>query len=209
MLIISLTSLAAISAAVFVTAEYRRLKTWIRIFKPLTMLLIILLAVLAEGPHGFYRYMIVAGLLFSLAGDIWLMLSADRFVHGLAAFLCAHLCYSAAFVSGISDYRYYPLIILSLVAAVFYIYLLPALDRLKIPVLLYMIVILIMVAAAWNFYLQTGVLSVFLGAMLFMISDMILSLDRFRHTFKAAPAIKLPVYFTAQWLLALSVAARF
>jgi uncharacterized membrane protein YhhN len=209
MLIISLTLLAAISAVILVTAEYRCRKTGIRIFKPLTMLLIILAAVLAEGPHSFYRYMIIAGLLFSLAGDVWLMSSADRFVRGLTAFLCAHLCYTTAFVSGISDYRFYPLIILGPAAAAFYIYLLPALDKLKIPVLLYMTVMLVMGGSAWNYYLQTGVFSVFLGALLFIISDMILSFDRFRHTFRAAPAIKLPLYFTAQWLLALSVAARF
>jgi hypothetical protein len=39
------------------------------------------------------------GLIFSLAGDIFLMLPTDRFREGLASFLAAHVCYIAAFAS--------------------------------------------------------------------------------------------------------------
>src|SRR5580704_890876 len=46
---------------------------------------------------GTRRWWFVAALVFSLAGDIALMLPTDLFVVGLAAFLVAHLCYLAGF----------------------------------------------------------------------------------------------------------------
>ena len=50
------------------------------VFKPFTMLLILALAVQpsASTPTS-YRVFVVAGLAFSLAGDVFLMLPRDRF----------------------------------------------------------------------------------------------------------------------------------
>ena len=39
----------------------------------------------------------LAGLLFSLVGDVSLMLPNERFIQGLVSFLVAHLCYIVAF----------------------------------------------------------------------------------------------------------------
>src|SRR5512140_1211935 len=73
----------------------------ILIFKPLTTVLILAVALLP----GTFRSSgearaIVLGLLFSLAGDIWLMQPERYFAQGLAAFLAAHLSYAFAFRSG-------------------------------------------------------------------------------------------------------------
>src|SRR3990172_5973618 len=67
------------------------------LFKPATMLCVIALAVQGAGwPPDAYASAILAGLVLSLAGDVWLMLPSDRFAAGLASFLLAHLCYVAA-----------------------------------------------------------------------------------------------------------------
>ena len=43
------------------------------------------------------RAWFVAALVFSLAGDVLLMLPREQFVAGLSAFLVAHLCYIVGF----------------------------------------------------------------------------------------------------------------
>ena len=63
------------------------------VFKPLTLIPILGLALTAPPARPpRYRWGIVAGLLFSLAGDVLLMLPSDRFLAGLLSFLAAHVC---------------------------------------------------------------------------------------------------------------------
>ncbi|MEM7345926.1 MAG: lysoplasmalogenase family protein, partial [Chloroflexota bacterium] len=64
-----------ISATLHIWAEYYGSRTQIYICKPLTTTLILILAWLAPNAiTPFYQYAIVLGLLFSLGGDIFLML---------------------------------------------------------------------------------------------------------------------------------------
>jgi uncharacterized membrane protein YhhN len=212
MLTILFIALAVLSAILHMRAEYYGPRSHVYIFKPLTMLFIILVA-LEDRTHGisFYKYMIVAGLLCSLAGDIFLMLPSDRFVAGLSSFLIAHLFYIAAFSSSTrADSA------MSLLAALpFLLYgsvmlwiLFPHLGRMKTPVLIYMLVILLMAWQAlnsWMTNMQPGTLLAFLGALLFVASDSLLALNRFRHPFRSAHLLILSTYFTAQCLIALSV----
>jgi uncharacterized membrane protein YhhN len=205
-----LTLLAIVSASMHILAEYRGPRLRVYIFKPLTMVIILLIAFLGQGASPFYKYMIITGLVFSLAGDVFLMLPRDRFVAGLVAFLIAHLFYIAAFAPEINGLVWWPLVPLVIYAIVIYRILSPFLGRLQLPVLFYIVVILVMAWLAferWSHVDQTGALMAFIGALLFVVSDTILAIDRFRGTFKSAPALKLATYFAAQWLLAGSVGA--
>lgn len=67
--------------------------------KPLTLALLIVaaLAIGAPGLPGLRFVALIAALVFSLAGDVFLMLPRDRFVPGLASFLLAHLAYIVVF----------------------------------------------------------------------------------------------------------------
>jgi uncharacterized membrane protein YhhN len=69
------------------------------LFKPLTTILILILA-LVHGEPTLYRTIITFGLFFSLLGDIFLMLPDDHFLMGLVSFLLAHLAYIGAFGLG-------------------------------------------------------------------------------------------------------------
>lgn len=205
-----LTLLAILSASIHIRAEYRGPRQHIYIFKPLTMVFILLIAILGQATLPFYKYTIVVGLVFSLAGDVFLMLPSDRFVAGLVAFLIAHLFYIAAFVSEISALIWWPLVPLVIYGIVIYTILAPSLDKLKLPVLAYIVVIMIMAWLAWERWSQTGqsgVLLASVGAVLFVISDTILAINRFRGAFKPARALNLTTYFAAQWLIAGSVGA--
>jgi uncharacterized membrane protein YhhN len=73
-LIDALTSLAAITTAIDIEAVYFGPRTNVYIFKPLTTALIIAIALTVEGERRGYRRLIVAGLCFSLVGDVLLIL---------------------------------------------------------------------------------------------------------------------------------------
>jgi uncharacterized membrane protein YhhN len=174
------------------------------------MVFILLIAILGQAASPFYKYMIIIGLVFSLAGDVFLMLPSDRFVPGLVAFLIAHLFYSAAFVSGISSLIWWLLILFVIYGIIIYIILAPSLGKLKLPVLIYIVVILIMAWLAWERWGQagqSGALLASIGAILFIISDSILAIDRFRGAFRLSRALNLSTYFAAQLLIAGSVGA--
>ncbi len=204
---IVLTILAIISASLHMWGEYQGPDILIYIFKPLTMIFIITIAVLAkEPPSRRYKFAIIAGLLFSMIGDIFLMLPMDLFIAGLLSFLVAQIIYTYAFRTGrplrIKILAMLPFIIYGVVI---YMILLPGLSGLAIPVAVYVIVILTMAWQAWDQWDDVRArwaLLAFIGAVLFVISDSILALNKFGEPFAAARALTLTTYFSAQWLIA-------
>jgi uncharacterized membrane protein YhhN len=200
----------ALSAALHVRAEYRGPRWQVYLFKPLTTSLIILLALaLPPSSPAPYKALIVLGLLFSLGGDVFLMLPQDRFVFGLLSFLVAHLFYIAAFTRGADfGFTWWALLLYLACGAAMLALLWPHLGAMRLPVLLYMAVILIMGWQAlerWQTLGTPAALAAAAGAALFVISDSALALDRFRRPFPAARALVLTTYFAAQWLIAWSV----
>ncbi len=201
-----LTILATISALIHLWAEYQGPAIQIYIFKPLTMVFIIMIAVLAKSPPSSrYKYAIIAGLLFSLVGDIFLMLPMDLFIAGLVSFLIAQLIYIYAFRSGrSSQFKFLTILPFVLYGAFMYIILLPGLNGMEIPVAAYIVVILVMAWQAWDQWRHVRArwaLLAFIGAVLFVISDNILALNRFGEPFIAARALTLSTYYSAQWLI--------
>lgn len=200
-----------ISATLHIHAEYKGPRSRVYLFKPLTTSLILLMALLSPTSTSlFYKYAIVAGLLFSLGGDVFLMLPNDRFIAGLVSFLIGHLCYIVAFTSVggfyASVWGLLPFLLYGIVIAAA---LLPYVaGPLKMPVITYILVILVMAWQAlesWVQIGQNGALLAVVGAILFVVSDSVLAIDRFRIPFKAARLAVLSTYFLAQWLIALSV----
>src|SRR5512143_1003013 len=89
----------AASAMVTVAAHALGRRSLVYVFKPLsTALLLLLVATGASCFSARYRVAILAGLCFSLLGDLFLMLPSDHFRSGLSSFLLAHACYLFAFV---------------------------------------------------------------------------------------------------------------
>ncbi|TEU13907.1 MAG: lysoplasmalogenase [Anaerolineales bacterium] len=173
------------------------------------MLFILLIAVLSGKPDTLrYKYVIIADLVCSLAGDVFLMLPSDRFVAGLVSFLFAYLFYIVAFTSGTGFGFSWRLLPCAIYGVLIFSILAPHLGQMKLPVLVYMVVILVMAWQAWERWSQIGqsaALLAFLGAVLFLISDSALAVNRFRGRYKSAQALMLSTYFAAQWLIARSV----
>lgn len=207
-----LIAFAILSAVLATRAHYLEdRKRWqVYAFKPLATLLILALALSLSPARPEYRWAIAAGLLFSTAGDVFLMLPRDRFVAGLASFLVAHLCYIGAFSIGV-PFGAAPLLWLPWFAAGGAVLALvwPGLKpALRAPVVIYVIVIVAMAGQAtgrWHASGSAVALAAAVGAGLFVVSDAVLAIDRFRRPFRAARAVTLATYWAAQLLIALSV----
>ena len=209
MLIAILTALAFVSAVLTILASSQKRPLTLYLFKPLTIIFIIVIAVQPKHPVStFYGYAILAGLVFSLVGDVFLMLPDEQFIAGLVSFLAAHICYITAFMyeSGLARSGL-DLIPFLLYGALMLRVLWPHLGKMRAPDIVYMIIILLMgwaAASRWLIVGQEGSRLAFIGAVLFIISDSALAIDRFNGRFRSAQLLILSTYFTAQWLIALS-----
>ncbi len=206
-----LTLLAIVSAIIHLRAEYLGTDWQIYVFKPLTMVIILLMAVRVEKPiSSLYKRWIIVALGLSLIGDVLLMLPVDLFLPGLIVFLLAQVVYVAAFWLDSPHergtkwapipYVFYGVIVFSL--------LLPGLNGMQIPVLFYVVVICLMGWLAfrrWWMLRNAAALLAAVGAACFIFSDTALAVNRFLQSFEAAPALVLISYYVAQWLLARSV----
>jgi uncharacterized membrane protein YhhN len=205
-----LTALAAVSGAIEIAAQYLGPRSIVYIFKPLTMVFIIGIALFRVCVAKGYRNLIVAALCCSLTGDVFLMLPSDQFVPGLVSFLVAHLLYIAAFrtkplgslpaLFGLACVAYGCLMLW---------FLFPHLGDVRLPVTIYLIIVLLMAWQAlsrWATDRNPRTVLAALGAVLFVASDSMIAINRFYGQFRLADLLILATYFLAQWLIALSIA---
>lgn len=208
-----LTIAIVLSAALAIRADGRGVRRMVYVFKPLTTILVLALAATAHDPVApRYQALVCAGLVFSLAGDVFLMLPRDRFVAGLASFLVAHGFYVAAFAPWPPALRApAALLLLVLFGAVLMRALWARVGGLRAPVAVYAAALLAMAwqaAERWMAFGTTPALLAMAGAALFVVSDSALAWGRFRERLPNGERVVLSTYFAAQWLIALSVAAR-
>ncbi len=197
---------ACVSGVLHIYFEYHSAR-FVYIFKPLTMLCIIALAVMvpAATPNN-YRLLLITGLVFSLAGDIFLMLPSERFVHGLASFLVAHLFYIAAFKFTASyDVSLYLFLPYFAVSTCIFMILRPHLGNLMLPVAVYILIISLMAWLGCERWLAGLGIYTCIGASLFMISDAVLAFNKFKLPFRSARFFVMTTYFLAQWFIAVSI----
>ena len=150
--------------------------------KPLTMVLLVGTALALDPADPTVRAWFVAALLFSLAGDVFLMLPQDLFVFGLGAFLLGHLAYIVGMqVDGVDGLRF--LVGIGIVAVLLAVIGTAVLRGVRTgpdpalagPVVAYMVVISAMVASA----IGVGNPAAIVGAALFYVSDSLIAWNRF------------------------------
>jgi uncharacterized membrane protein YhhN len=181
------------------TAEYA--------LKPLTMIGLVAVALTLDPSSDFARWVVVAALIFSLAGDVFLMLPTDLFVQGLGSFLIAHVLYVVALIAlGVDVGGFIIGLIIVAVGALFVgrrvIAGAAATDRaLAVPVTAYMVVISFMVMTAC----ATGLVFAVIGALLFFTSDAVLGWTRFVKDFPNSHVIVMVTYHLGQAGLVLAL----
>ena len=149
------------------------------------------------------------GLLMSALGDV-LLEGPGLFVAGVAAFLLAHVAYTAAFLADERRLRLFRALPFAawLGGATAFIW--PGVGPLAWPVALYMIAIGAMMwrAAARLDPGRAGALSGLIGAALFGLSDTLIALDRFRAPLPGVRYAIILLYWAGQAGIALSVQRR-
>lgn len=151
------------------------------ILKPAALAILIAAALVLDPGSDARRAWFVVALVFSLAGDVLLMIPGDRFVAGLGAFLVAHLAY----IGGLSgdgggglDLAVAGLAV-AVVAVPLSIRIIGGVGekapRMRGPVAAYIVVISAMVVMA----LATGEVWTMAGALLFYGSDALIGWSRF------------------------------
>lgn len=197
-----------------VIAEYQGLHSLRLIVKPMICISLLFLFYASTGLKGRFHKRLFAGIVFALAGDVFLMfnyLNASFFMYGLIAFLCCHLCYTSAFYL---DFRSAPeldkkgarIVIVScfIYSLSFYFYLRPYLGIMKVPVLAYTIIIslMVMMSAFRNERVNTGSFRlIFIGALCFLLSDSILAYNNFVAESPLTGVCIMATYMIAQYLI--------
>jgi uncharacterized membrane protein YhhN len=202
-------AVAAVFAIADWTAKARDDHSLEYVAKPATLAALIVVAIEIDPSDSTRRWWFVAALVFSLAGDVLLMLPSDQFVAGLAAFLVAHVCYVVGF--WVDPPGALALVVSVLVAGAVMVPLAVRIVRalrageereLAGPVVAYITVISAMVVSA----LASGNVAAIVGAALFAGSDAMIAWDRFVRSFALAPIAIMVTYHVGQASLVLSLA---
>ncbi len=203
----ALTLLAVIALLV---AEYGDWRPGVWVAKPLAGVGFIGAALAAAALDSGYGRWILAALVLSWFGDVFLIpRRAPRvFQAGILSFLLGHVAFTAAFVVRGLDLRMALLaallaLVTSLLAARWLRPHVPA--QMRIPVHAYLIVISLMLVCAAAATGSSGDTRILLGALMFYASDLSVARDRFVVSQFTNRAWGLPLYFAAQLVLATSV----
>lgn len=189
------------------------------VFKPLIVsVLLLYLFVSKEATRPSYAQYAVAGLCFSLFGDVLLIFQQFNslfFIAGLVSFLLAHLFFIVYYIrssgkASVQKLNIKPLLILlfGLYGIGFCAILFPWLGALRLPVFAYAAVLVVMTIFALN---RFGKVSpgnfrmVMTAALLFTLSDSLLAVNKFVHPLPLAGIWIMSTYAVAQYLITQSV----
>jgi len=215
-----------ITAFIFAVLEALALwKQWLKLeylAKPAVMIILFLWLWTSTGLNGASLWFGI-GILLSLAGDVFLLISLDRlFLAGLVAFLLAHLAYLVGFnipipeisawgfvlavIVGLGGVRVIRRIIAPLAAS--------GQARMRMPIIIYSTVISLMLLSAmmkmtditWNANAAT---LVGVGAFLFYVSDIILAWHKFVAPIQYGRIYNIGAYHLGQIMLIAGVIAQF
>ncbi len=162
-----------------------------------------------ETPYGVW---ILVGLVLSALGDVLLIPKESQraFLAGLGSFLLGHVAYTFAFaVRGLDPVTVAVAMVavLALGLTVLRRLLVVVPEKMRRPVLAYVVVISAMLVCAAGTVGRAGMPAIFVGAFAFYFSDLAVARQRFVQRSFTNKAWGLPLYFTAQLLLAWTVAA--
>ncbi len=208
----ALSAALAIAVAALLWSESRPFPLGIWIAKPVASTLFIAIAVSAGATATPFGQLILLGLVLSWLGDVFLIPKRQLFfIAGLASFLLAHVAYSAAFLLlpltasslGVGA------IAMTIFAGIILRWLWPHLPQSMRPaVAAYVLAISLMVILAAGTIADAGV-ALLTGAVLFAVSDVFVARERFVSSSIANRLWGLPLYYTAQLILALNVQISF
>jgi alkenylglycerophosphocholine/alkenylglycerophosphoethanolamine hydrolase len=212
-------ALAVIAAALFVIGAYVDHHVLRMLSKPWPVLLLAAWVWRASPPHR-YRTTMIAGLVCSVAGDLFLEASPRTlFLPGLVSFLVAHVFYVLAYVSDARALEPLRAIPAYAYGAGLVVLLLPGLGPMTIPVAIYALVICTMLwraAARVGHASEASARLALIGAITFAASDSLIAIGRFgghlvEEELRTSTPWRLAImasYWLGQWAIAASGVTR-
>ncbi len=155
---------------------------------------------------GSIRYLMTFGFLFSAMGDVLLDLDrSNYFVYGLASFALAQLLFAIAFSTDLEFNKKRAIFagLIMLFTMSMLVLLVPKLDGLFVPVLIYIILISIMGICA-AFY-KRALTTVYIGAAFFILSDSMIAVNKFLYSFPYSSLCIMITYYIAQYKIGMGV----
>ena len=204
-------ALSMIATLALVISDQRGFRPGRYLCKPLAAIAFVWLALNLGAEDTVYGNWLLAGLIFCMVGDLFLMPDNERsFLAGLTAFLCGHLLFAVAFLQLHLNVTGFVLsaVPVACLLLVVWRWLSPHVESaMKVPVIAYVLVIAAMLMCA-SFTAGHAIAPLaIVGAWGFALSDLAVARGQF-----VAPESKTsglwgtPLYFASQMLLAASVA---
>lgn len=207
---ITLTILCLIAVAALVVAEMKRLRVAKILCKVAASTAFILVAFSLHATNSIYGQTVLVALVLSWIGDVCLLSERSvLFLSGLAFFLLAHMAFSLAFAAGALDYvaGAAGLVLMCIIGTITLHWLWRHLDSFnKSAVGAYVSALVVMCSLAVARSVASGSMLVGVGALAFAASDISVARDRFVVPDFSNRAWGLPAYYSAQLLLAWSIA---
>lgn len=199
-----------VSVTGLVLSDLRESRGGRYLFKPLAAAAFLWLALALDATGSTYGQWMLAALVFCMLGDIFLMPDNQvSFLAGLTAFLCGHLLFGVAFTvvgessSGAAVSAVPAVILMVFVGR----WLAPHVPRaMKVPVALYVLVITGMLICAGLTLGHPAAPWIIVGAWAFAASDLAVARRQFIDPSRMNALWGTPLYFSAQMILAASIA---
>jgi len=212
---ISFLLVFAITAIITITSRVLEIDEIQNVFKPMLMPILMLFVYVNTKLSSVFSKLIFFALLFSMAGDVFLMPYYDIFLLGLASFLIAHIFYIIGFlkgnelIKGIKKNKKFVIILILAYIVLIFILVESMLKtntdiKMIIAVVIYASVITVMVLSTMAMYgndpsLQSKLMMI--GAILFMFSDSVIAINKFMVEIPYSGLWIMTTYTLAQWLI--------
>ncbi|MFA6618290.1 MAG: lysoplasmalogenase [Candidatus Neomarinimicrobiota bacterium] len=203
-----LTLFAAVSAVLAILFTLKKNIKMYSIFKPLTTIFIIIMAVIIFQNQGSdYSKIMLIALVFALVGDVFLI-SNKHFMEGMVFFFIAQIFFILSFSSIFGFNWNILLLVFFLIIGWGYFYFLKKdLKELSIPVFLYITVIVLMSWQAISLvFIDSSFtfISIGLASLFFLLSDAIIAYTIFKKDFRFSNIFILSTYWIAIYTFTLA-----
>lgn len=196
------------SGWLFVNASYRgpHWQGWL--FKPVTLLLLLLLA--WQAPElNITGYLIIAGLVATLVADAFQLLRTERLSLVAGALFTSYLLYTINFILQMNFSFFWPapLILLS-IGVLLLLTVWSKLGAIRWIITSYVVMTLVMVWMAVELYFQRNTdlsFSLLTGATLLLVGNIVWLINRYRLSFRAAEAVIAGCCFIGHFLVVRSL----
>jgi uncharacterized membrane protein YhhN len=210
---LALSIAALVFGILHVRAEFREQTDKVAIYRPLTMIVILVIALIAPSPvSAFYKGAIILALVLSIVSDLLMMIPGTPLVIGMVGFTAVSSLFFLAFGSVTALRIPTPWVILLLLYGALLIWRLwPNLGELRGPTTVFMGVLGLAVWQAMELSVQIGqpwALFALVGSVSLVIASSVLGLDYFLPLFRGKLVLFFSAYYIGQWLIAASIWGR-